>query len=64
MPVYSEDGNKQVGVVVMIKWNGLDAFHPAVKNCFSKRGELITQPATFDTEEEAREFITRMNTIL
>lgn len=57
MPVYAENENKQVAVIVEVKYGSMQDFRPMAKTCLNDKGELTEKPAIFDNEEEAKLFI-------
>jgi len=57
MPVYSEKNNKQIAVMVEVKYNFIHEFQPMSKKCLDENGELTDKPAIFDNEEDALFFI-------
>lgn len=61
MPVYAENENKQVAVIVEVKYGSMQDFKPMAKTCLSDKGELIEKPAVFNNEEEAKSFIEHLS---
>lgn len=64
IPVYAEENNKQVAVIVEVKYSFMHDFQPMSKTCLSDSGELIEKPAVFDNYDDALDYITRLNTSL
>lgn len=64
MPVYDDSSNAQKAVVVEVKYNFMQEFHPMAKTCLNANGELIDKPAVFDNEKDAQNFIKHLTETL
>ena len=63
MPVYADNSNKQVAVMVEVKYNFMSDFRPMAKTCLNENGELIEKPAIFDNEDDAKIFLSHLTEV-
>ena len=60
VPVHAENENRQVAVLVEVKYSFIHEFQPMAKKCLNENGELVDKPAIFDTQDDAVGFIAHL----
>lgn len=64
LPVYSNNENKKCGYLVQNGTKLFGGWWNETMECMNEDGHLVQKDAIFSTEEEAREFIKSLTTII